>query len=188
MRRAVNHSRIGRRRTGIGKGVHFIGHWLACGMLISFVFFEPVSFPADALSESTAKRVEVQKVKLRGRIVCLVEELHAKHDVELPSDHQHLWALKSQDGKLFTILRGRFSDAIFMDPQVRSKELILAVRLFSEAQAIEVTEIQTVRNGIICELYYYCDVCSIKSISPEICACCREPVRLVEEPVPNLKK
>jgi hypothetical protein len=33
------------------------------------------------------------------------------------------------------------------------------------------------------DLYYFCDICAIKSLTQEVCACCQEPVRLVEEPV-----
>jgi hypothetical protein len=35
---------------------------------------------------------------------------------------------------------------------------------------------------VVQDLYYYCAVCAIKSVSPEECACCQMPVELVEKP------
>ena len=49
--------------------------------------------------------------------------------------------------------------------------------------AVALDKIKQLHNGKLNELYYYCDICSIKSSSPGPCMCCREPVHLVEDPV-----
>jgi hypothetical protein len=125
---------------------------------------------------------ESQEIQLQGRVVCLAEEMHRSHQAELPTKHEHVYGLKTKEGKLYTILRGTYSEALFVDARVREKELLLKARLFPNSQIIEVTRIRSVRNGVVHDLFYYCTICAIRSPSPDICACCQEPVELVEKP------
>jgi hypothetical protein len=139
--------------------------------------------PAKATEKESKSNSQVVTVTLRGRVVCLPEEMHRLHGIELPSGHGHVWAIRTAAGEFYTILPGRYSEAIFQDERVRAKELQLRVRILPKSQAIEVLTVYSVRNGVIQDLYYYCDVCAIKSVSPAICACCQGPVELVETPL-----
>lgn len=138
------------------------------------------AFPAEPSSPAKGTG---QLVQLRGRVICLAEEMHQRHDALLPSEHQHLWGFTTQDGTCYTLLRSKYSEALFVDDRLRQKELLLKAKLFPKSQVIEVTSIHSVRNGVVQDLYYYCDVCAIKSVSPEVCACCQGPVVLVEKPM-----
>lgn len=125
----------------------------------------------------------VRTVNLRGRVVCLAEQLHDRHGAALPTNHDHLWALQANDGLLYTLLRGRFSEAIWMDERIRTRELELKARLFPGTQALEVERLRSVLRGVVQDLYYYCDICHIQGIAPEPCSCCQGPVELVERPL-----
>jgi hypothetical protein len=138
---------------------------------------------ASAVDSPDSTRKGARPVELRGRVVCLAEELHRTQGAELPTKHEHLWGFKVQDGTCYTLLRSKFSDAIFLDERVRQKELLLKAKLFPKTQVIEVAAIRSVRNNVVQDLYYYCDVCAIKSVSPEVCACCQAPVVLTEKPL-----
>ena len=105
------------------------------------------------------------------------------HQSPLPTKHDHLWGFRTPDGSCYTLLRSKFSEAIFLDARLREKDLLLKARLFPKTQVIEVTTIRSVRHGVVQDLYYYCDICAIKSVSPEPCACCQGPVVLVEQPL-----
>ncbi len=75
------------------------------------------------------------------------------------------------------------STALFVDTNLDSKLLLLKGRIPKGTHRFEVTgNLRSIRGGKIHELYYYCDICAIKSSDPSICMCCREPVYLVEEP------
>jgi len=139
--------------------------------------------PSGSATANEGTSVRAETIQVRGRVVCLPEELHQRYEAELRPGHDHIWGFKANDGKLYTLLRGVYSDAIFMDERVREKELILRARLFPQSQVIEVSFIHSLRDGVEHDLHYYCDVCAIKLFSPEICYCCQGPVRLVEEPV-----
>lgn len=122
-------------------------------------------------------------VELRGRVVCVAEEMHRLHGALLPTSHEHLWGFMSQDGTCYTLLRSKFSEAVFLDERLREKELVLKAKLFPKSQVIEVVAIRSLRNGKVQDLYYYCSVCAIKAVSPEPCACCQGPMELREGPL-----
>jgi hypothetical protein len=125
----------------------------------------------------------LRTVDLRGRVVCLAEEMHRRHGAELPTKHEHHWGLKAEDGKCYTLLRGKFSEAIFVDERIRQKELVVKARLFPNTQIIELERLRSLKAGVTQDLFYYCNVCAIESVSPEICSCCQGPVELIERPL-----
>jgi hypothetical protein len=45
------------------------------------------------------------------------------------------------------------------------------------------TAMRSVRNGVVFDLYYYCDICAIKTLAPGPCMCCQGPVELTEKRV-----
>lgn len=134
---------------------------------------------ADATTQSNG----VQQVQLEGRVVCLAEAMHQRHATELPTRHQHVWGFRTTNGVFYTLLEGKFSQAIFQDERVRAKELRIKARLLPQSHVLELTYFQSVKNGTPHHLYYYCEICAISTVSPELCACCQEPVQLVEKPL-----
>jgi hypothetical protein len=102
--------------------------------------------------------------------------------VDIESKVEPVWVLKAGDGKLFTLLKTRRSLALFDDPRLRGRELIVKGRVFPKTQVLEVTFIQSVRKGVVHDVFYYCDICVIKFLAPGPCVCCREPVVLMEKP------
>jgi len=142
--------------------------------------------PACGDNQPAKSAGAVRAIELRGRVVCIAEE--KQHGAPLPANHTHLWGLKSSEGKLYTLLRGKFSEAIFVDERIRQKELVVKARLFPDTQVIELTQLRSVKAGVTQDLFYYCDICAIESVSPEICACCQEPVELIEKPLKDSSK
>jgi hypothetical protein len=125
---------------------------------------------------------EPKAVTLRGQVVDLNVELKRKHKVAITAKAVPVWVFKSADGKLFTLLKTRRSLALFDDPRLRGRELIVKGRVFPGTQVLEVTFIQSVRKGAVHNVFYYCDICVIKFLAPGPCVCCREPVVLMEKP------
>jgi hypothetical protein len=124
----------------------------------------------------------IPEAEFRGRVVCLPEEMHRVHQTDLPARHEHIWALRTTDGTYHTLLRTQLSEAIFLDERIRKKELLLKGRVFPKTQVLEVTSMKSLINGVVHDLYYWCDICAIHSVSPAECACCQGPVQLKEEP------
>jgi len=135
-------------------------------------------------SGATNRRADLPEVELRGRMVCLPEAMHELYHTDLPANHAHIPGFKTMDGTFYTLLRTTLSEALFVDKRLGEKELILRGHVLPKTQMFEMTGMKSVRNGAIYDLYYYCDVCAIKTLSPGPCMCCQGPVKLVEKPLP----
>jgi hypothetical protein len=135
-----------------------------------------LTFVATTNSEPT--RVEVQ-----GKVVCLPEAMHTLYGTELPTGHTHVYGFQTNDGSFYTLLRTKYSEALFADERVRQRQLRLMGRLFPKTHLLEVTRIRSVREDVVYDLFYYCSVCHIESVSPGPCECCQGPVELTEKPL-----
>ena len=129
------------------------------------------SVPGNAMTE------------LRGRVVCLPEEMHRLYQAELPTGHEHIYGFKTSDAKYYTILRAKYSEALFADERFRQKELLLKGRVFPGTQIFEPMTIRSIKNGVVHDLYYYCAICDIETVAPGPCECCQGPTELVEKPL-----
>jgi len=125
-----------------------------------------------------------EQTELRGRIVCMLEEAQRKDGATaISTNHQHLFGFKTTEGKTCKLVRTKFSEALFVDKRLHEKDLLLKGKLSPDAQTFEPLTIRSIKNGVVHDLYYYCDICAIESVSPDICACCQGPVELVEKPL-----
>ncbi len=159
------------------------GHLSLLIMLLAVAVAAEAAEPAARPANPTTSDAEVPIVELRGRIVCVPEEIQRLHAAELPYDHSHAWGLKTTDGRIYSILRGKYSKAIDLDERLRTKELLVKARLFPKTQIIEVMHLHSVVGGAEHVLHYWCDVCAIRMLALEQCDCCQGPVRLIEKPV-----
>ena len=124
-----------------------------------------------------------EEVELRGNIVCLAEEMHTHYNVELFRTHPHLYGVKTEEGKYYTLLRTSLAEAFFVDARLHERDLIINGRVFPNTQLLEVIRFASIKDGVVHELYYYCDTCFIRAVAPGNCDCCQAPVVLIEKPL-----
>jgi hypothetical protein len=138
----------------------------------------------DARKATSPQDVEQpRQVELQGKIVCLPEAMHRIYGTELPTRHEHVYGFETGDGTFYTLLRTKYSEALFVDERLRGKELLLKGRVFPKSHVFEVTRTRSVRAGVIYDVFYYCSVCHIESVSPGPCECCQGKVELMEKPL-----
>jgi hypothetical protein len=90
---------------------------------------------------------------------------------------------KTGGGAIYKLTRSPAAEALFLDTNLYSKMLLLKGKVLPEKKTFEVMgNLHSLKNGKAQKLYYYCDVCAISSTTPGLCQCCRDPVKLVEEP------
>lgn len=150
---------------------------IRCGLLLMLAFAMSGATPAGPGAPPKPKEIE-----LRGKIVCLAEEMHTHYNVELFGNHEHLYGIKTGDSEYYTLLRTALSEALFVDNRLHEKTLILIGRVFPKTQLLEVIRFASIRDGVVHELYYYCDTCYIRTVAPGNCDCCQAPVVLIEKP------
>ncbi len=134
-------------------------------------------------AKPTNKAQKPKAVKLHGKIVCLAEEMHTHYKVELSEAHEHLYGIKTADSIYYTLLRTSLSEALFVDKRLHEKDLLIDARVFPKTQLLEVIRFSSIKDGVVHELYYYCDTCFIRTVAPGNCDCCQAPVVLIEKPL-----
>lgn len=117
-------------------------------------------------------------VQSRGRVVCLTEG-----NVKPAANHEHVYGFKTSEGKTHKLVRTRLSEALFVDKRLHDKDLLLNGTLSADGQSFEPTMIRSVKNGVVHDVFYWCEICAIEAVAPEICVCCQGPVELVEKPL-----
>jgi hypothetical protein len=116
--------------------------------------------------------------ELRGRVVCLTE-----NNEQPKANHEHVLGFKTTDAKVYKLTKSRFSEALFTDKRLHEKELLLKGNVAEDKKTFDALTVRSIKNGVVHDLYYYCEICAIESVSPDICGCCRMPVELVEKPL-----
>lgn len=158
--------------------------WI-CGALFSALFVVLTEAePKEPLPRESSNSDEILQVELQGTVICLAEEMQKRYHAELPTNHEHIYGFRSNDGVFYTLLRTKFSEALFVDERLRKKELIVKARVFPKTQVLEVMgNLRSVAKGVVNDIYYYCDICAIQTVAPGKCMCCQELVELVEQPL-----
>jgi hypothetical protein len=167
-------------RRAIAQRIVIVTAWI-----VAFAFLATAEDPGQSAKtlETKSGAPVVPEIELRGKIVCLPEEMQQLHQTDLPTQHEHLYGFKSDDGKYYTLLRTKYSEALFADKRLHAKQLLLKGRLFPNSQIFEPITLRSVRDGVVHDLYYYCAVCEIFAVAPGICECCQGPTELVEKPL-----
>ena len=162
---------------------HLAGLFLAGALIISCV---QIASAADRVQNASSGQTNLhagsRETELRGKVVCLPEEMHRVYQTDLPTNHEHIYGLKTTNGIYYMLLRTKLSEALFADQRLREKELLLTGNVLPKSQIFDVTKMNSIRNGVVYDLYYYCEICVIKTVAPGPCVCCQAPVELVEKP------
>jgi hypothetical protein len=133
-----------------------------------------------------ASRAADDKAKVeyfKGQVVPLAKLL-AKEGVSLDADAAPYWlALVGEDGKIYPLVKDSGSRLFFLDPELLNRPMRLTGRLLPRSSFLQVTAAHSYIKGQLHEIYYWCDVCSIRRNEKNPCECCGGPMVRREEPV-----
>jgi hypothetical protein len=119
----------------------------------------------------------------KGKVVPLAGILE-KQGVRLDADASPSWlALVSEDGKIYPLIKDDGSRMFYLDRRLLDRPMRLTGRLVPSSQLLQVIAVHSYLKGELHEVYYWCDVCSIRRNEKRICECCGGPMELREEPV-----
>jgi hypothetical protein len=110
----------------------------------------------------------------------LVEKFGGKLDSDAASTSL---ALVADDGKVYTLVKDDGSRMFFLDKRLLNRPMRLTGRLLPGSQLLQVVEVHSYKDGVLHNVYYWCDVCAIKRFEKKLCDCCGAPMQLREEPV-----
>jgi len=118
-----------------------------------------------------------------GKVVALAEVLK-RSGIKLDGDAAPHWlALVTPAGKIHPLIKDDGSRMFFKDARLLDRPMRLTGRLIAGTDLLQVVNVQSYQKGQLQEVYYWCDICSIRGFELEKCACCGGPMILREVPV-----
>ena len=117
-----------------------------------------------------------EMVTVRGRVSCEAA----------PSDAStQTCTFTALDGKKYPLVRVVTSRALFEDANLRSKDLEVTGQV-DGAGRLEIIQTRSVKNGVLYDVYYWCETCHIRSPFGGDCWCCFQPFEFKEEVIQKL--
>ncbi|HEV8060916.1 MAG TPA: hypothetical protein VGP68_13640 [Gemmataceae bacterium] len=116
-----------------------------------------------------------------GQVVPL-KELVEKIGSKLDADAEPAWlALLTPQGDIYPLIKDEGSRMFFKDATLLKRPMRLTGRLLPKSTLLQVLEVHSMKDGKLHDLYYWCDICSIKRFEKKICDCCGGPMELHED-------
>ena len=145
---------------------------LVC-LAISLPHFAPSAAPDPAKNEH-----------FKGKVVTLASVLE-KAGARLDADAAPVsLVLVSDAGKIFPLVKDDGSRLFFKDDRLLNRPMELTGRLVPKSEFLQVVAVHSFnKKDELCEVYYWCDICSIRRGEKMKCECCGGPMELREEPV-----
>ena len=122
----------------------------------------------------------------RGQVVPLADVLK-KDKIDLDPDAKPHWlALQTDDGKVYPLVKDEGARPFFRDPRLLKRPMSIQGRLVAGSSLLQVFQVQSVKDGKLHEVFYWCEICAIRRHSHDekgICDCCGGPMELREKAV-----
>jgi hypothetical protein len=136
-----------------------------------------------ALLPVWAAKPEAKVETLTGKVVALADVV-AKAGGKLDADAAPHWlALRTDDGKLYPLVKDAGARLFFADKALLNRPMRVTGRLVPGSTLLRVASVNSLYKGELYEVYYWCDICSIKRGEKMICECCGGPMDLKEDAI-----
>lgn len=145
--------------------------------LFALLLLSPALSAHPVLSQGNAQSLVV----VRGRAVCLDALGRDEESFLACNETNSRFGVVSKSGKLYKFLPSDPMTPIFTDSRIRQRELQISARLHSGDQ-LEIIKVQSVKEGKLYDVYYFCAVCNITAYVPGLCPCCRAELEFKETP------
>jgi hypothetical protein len=118
-----------------------------------------------------------------GKVVPLaavLEKAGARLD---PDAAPHWFALVTDDGKVYPLIKDDGSRMFFKDARLLNRPMRLTGRTVAGTSLLQVVNVHSYKDGKLHDVYYWCDICSIRRSEKHNCDCCGDPMVLREVPI-----
>jgi hypothetical protein len=149
----------------------------AAGMMAVALCLWTVPFVAQAGPEDSKNEY------FKGKVVPL-EKIIEKEGTHLDDDAAPFWlALVTEEGKAYPLVKDDGSRMFFLDKTLLDRPMRLTGRLLKNSTLLQVVNVHSYENGVLHEVYYWCDICNIRRSEKKMCECCGGPMELRLVPV-----
>jgi hypothetical protein len=150
-------------------------------LLVGLLVTLGLSLPAGAVSPTNFQREEYTLTVVRGRAICLDEAGRETDTLFGCNEASHHFGFAGKNGRLYKFSATDTMTAMFSDPRVRQRDLQVTARLRAGDQ-LELIKVQSIKEGKLYDIFYFCEVCNIKAYAPGLCPCCRNELEFRETP------
>src|SRR5437588_10811102 len=117
-----------------------------------------------------------------GKVVPLVE-LRNKRGAKLDADAAPYWlALVTDDKKIYPLVKDAGARMFFKDAKLLNRPMRLTGQVMPGSTLLQVVNVHSYLKGKLHEVYYWCDICTIRRYEAGLCECCGAPMEFREEP------
>jgi hypothetical protein len=128
-------------------------------------------------------KAKVKTEPFDGKVVPLASLLD-KAGIKMDADAAALsLALVTDKGKVYPLIKDDGSRMFFKDKRLLNRPMRLTGRLVADGALLQVVNVHSYVQGKLNDIYYWCDICSIRTNELDKCGCCGGPVVLREEPI-----
>ena len=150
-------------------------------LFLTLVLSPPLSLLAAGLNQNSLQGRAYTLAVVRGRAVCLDAAGHEVDALFGCNEASHHFGFASTDGRLYKFSAADTMTAMFSDTRVLQRELQVTGRLHA-GDLLEVIKVQSIKEGKLYDIFYFCEVCNIKAFAPGLCPCCRNELEFRETP------
>lgn len=113
----------------------------------------------------------------KGKVLPLAQAINAKVD-----DDANWLVLVADDGTIYPLVKDNGSRLFYKDKRLLNRPMRLTARQVPGSTILNVVQTHSFLKGQLHEVYYWCDICTIRGFQPGICDCCGDPMELRETP------
>jgi len=144
---------------------------------LAIVLLTLSSLSPHALSRQSSESRSL--VVLRGHVVCAQGVEGAAPDSGCKGEGNARFSFTTTAGKRYGFVPNDEEAAIFSDHRVRERDLQLTVKVHP-GDRLELVKVQSIRQGKLYDLYFFCELCNITAYAPGLCPCCRNELEFRE--------
>ncbi len=150
-------------------------------LLATLLFSVPTSLLAAEVGSSNPQGEGSALTVVRGHAVCLDARGNVVDSLFGCPSTSIRFGFAGGDGRLYRFSPADTMTPLFTDTRVRQRELQITARL-KAGNELEIIKVQSVKDGKLYDISYYCSVCSITAYVPGLCPCCRNELEFRETP------
>jgi hypothetical protein len=151
--------------------------WRRAGLLLAIGF----ALIPLAGGWANGKKAPDKNEFYKGKVVPLADLL-AKDGIKLDADAvATTLVLQAEDGKIYPLVKDEGSRMFYKDAKLLNRPMRLTARKVANSDYLQVINVHSIVKGKLHEIYYWCDICSIKRSEAGKCDCCGAPMDFHED-------
>jgi hypothetical protein len=92
-------------------------------------------------------------------------------------------AFVANDKSIYWLVRDKQTNMLFLDPRLQNRPLQLEVRVVPGSRQLQVKAVNTIKDGKLHDVIYWCEGCQLAWTEPGACKCCGAETEIIETPV-----